>query len=129
MAISGDVEGVLIPWSPLRLNSKFNVEMKAMRDGWTKFQSPAGPGKEVGTEAGVQTQAPGHLRGPRSRHGCRQGPLDAAVLCGLLFKACPGSVVDEVASVAISRLLTQARQRQSCIRNLLPGKGSLGYRK
>jgi hypothetical protein len=87
----------------------------AMRDGWTEFQSPAGPGKEAGTEADVKIHAPSRLQRPRLRHGCRQGPPDAAVLCGLLFKACPGNVGDGAASIAISRLLTQAGQSQSGI--------------
>lgn len=54
-----DVEGALIHWSPLRLNSKLKVELKTMRDERSEFQLPARPGKEAGTEADVQTHAPG----------------------------------------------------------------------
>lgn len=48
------MEGTLVHWSALRLNSKLKVEMTAMRDGWTDH--PTRPGKEAGTEADVQKQ-------------------------------------------------------------------------
>lgn len=38
---------------------KLKVELKTMRDERSEFQSPARPGKEAGTEADVQTHAPG----------------------------------------------------------------------
>lgn len=104
-----DVEGALIHWSPLRLNPKLKVELKATRDERSEIQSRLGLVRKQAERQMCRHMLLGHLQGPRSRHV----PPDAAVLCGLLFKVCPGTMGDKAAGVAVSRLLTQARQRQS----------------
>lgn len=39
---------------PLRQDSEVKAELKARKAGWTELQPPTRPGKEAGTETGVQ---------------------------------------------------------------------------